>query len=124
MLAPLTRDKKISVWSDTDITPGTRWKEQIDEALSRATVAILLVTPNFLASDFIVNHELWPLLRKSKEGGMCILWIAVSDSLYKSTEIAHYQAANDPTKPLDTLTPAQINQTLVQICEKIRDAIT
>ena len=122
MLAPLIRNRKLSIWSDQDIEPGARWKETIDEALDSASVAVLLVSPDFLASDFIVQHELSPLLNKAQKHGVTILWIAISASLYKSTEIAHYQAANDPSKPLDTLTPAQINQALVRISEKILEA--
>ena len=122
MLAPLVRNRKLSIWSDQELEPGARWKETIDEALASARVAVLLVSPDFLASDFIVQHELTPLLNKAQRRGVKIFWIAISDSLYKSTEIAHYQAANDPSKPLDTLAPPQVNQALVRISEKILEA--
>jgi hypothetical protein len=123
MLAPMTREGKIKVWADTQIGPGTEWREEINKALAIAKVAVLLVTPYFLSSDYIAKHELPPLLKAAKEDGLVIFWIAVSPSWYEETEIAHYQAANEPSKPLDSLSGAKLNEELVQICKKIKLAV-
>ena len=123
-LAPLTRKKLVSVWSDTEIKPGDKWKEQITKALATARVAVLLVSPNFLASDFISDQELPPLLEAERKDGLSIFWIAVSESLYTETEIASYQAANNPSQPLDSLSPSALNKELVKVCKQIKSAIT
>ena len=46
----------------------------------------------------------------AEKEGLIILWIAVSASMYKVTEIADYQAVNDPSIPLDSLKPAILNR--------------
>jgi len=121
MLKPLQRQGFIKIWSDTLIRPGTKWREEINQALMSAKIAVLLVTPDFLASDFIAKDELPPLLEAAEKEGLTVLWVAVSYSMYKVTEIGSYQALNNPAEPLDSLPPFRINQELVSIAEKIKE---
>jgi hypothetical protein len=111
------------LWDDTKIDPGAKWKDEIRIALAAAKVAVLLVSKYFLASDFISRHELLPLLKAEKEEGLTILWVPVGSSLVEETEIAEYQAAHDPSRPLDTLKGPKRDKALVEICKKIKAAI-
>ena len=84
---------------------------------------MLLVSDNFLASDFIDKEELPPLLEASKQAGLKIIWIYLSSCLYEYTPIARYQAAHDITQPLNVLTEAQQKTVLAKICEEILAAV-
>ena len=121
MLKPLEDRGLIKAWSDVQIEPGAKWKQEIDKALASAKVAVLLVTSDFLASDFIAKHELPPLLEAAEKDGLTILWIAVRPSLYMETEIASYQAVNDPAKPLVLLSRPEQENELVRICQRIKE---
>jgi CheY-like chemotaxis protein len=123
MLVPAMRTGKLDPWSDTKIPPGAKWEDEIKFALGAAKVAVLLVTQNFLASDFIAKDELPPLLKAAKSDGVTIFWIYWGSCLYKETEIAQYQAAHDVTKPLSQLTKPKRQQALRQICEKLIRAV-
>jgi TIR domain len=113
----------LDVWDDTRIKPGTKWKDEIAAALARATVAVLLVSPDFLASDFINDNEFPSLLDAARQEGLQILWIAVSASAVQHTELAKYQAAHkNPEVALDRFGKPGLNKVLVSICEVIREA--
>ncbi len=61
-LAILRMQGQVTAWSDKDIQAGDRWNDDIEAAMREADVAVLLVSPNFLASDFIMRKELPGLL--------------------------------------------------------------
>ena len=45
-------------WSDSDIELGSVWHDRIQEAVQGAACAVLLITPGFLASEYVRNHEM------------------------------------------------------------------
>ncbi|MFO1420418.1 MAG: formylglycine-generating enzyme family protein [Candidatus Competibacteraceae bacterium] len=94
-------------------------EEEIEKALARAKVAVLLVSPEFLASKFIAENELPPLLAASEKEGLIILWIPVRPSHYTRTVIAKYQAAHDPARPLSGMNRTKQDGALVEIVKKI-----
>jgi TIR domain len=122
VLKPLIRKGIISIWDDTQIQAGDKWRNQIAEALGNARVAVLLVSPDLLASDFIADHELPPLLRAAQDEGLRILWVLIRDCLFSETEIADYQAAHDISRPLAMLTSPEVDAALVAIAKKIKAA--
>ena len=121
-LRPYERDKKISYWDDTKVKAGARWREEIKKALKGARVAVLLVTPAFVASEFIDDNELPPLLNAEKNHGLQILWVPVRASNVEHNDICEYQAVWDPAKPLNSLTEAEEDRALVDISRKIVEA--
>lgn len=123
MLTPLIRADRITVWDDTRIKAGAKWRPEIDRAIASARVALLLVSPTFLASPFIADEELPPILGAAEDEGLVIVWALVSACLYKKTAIAAYQAAHPIAKPLDTLSVPKRNQALLAIAETVGAAL-
>src|SRR5918996_1636902 len=113
-------DDKLALWDDSRIQAGDKWKREIESALAKARIAVLLVTQSFFASKFIKENELPVLLRAAEEGGLTLLWIAWSPSRYKGKELEAYQGLNDPKVPLSKMTKAQREEALVRIAEEIR----
>jgi internalin A len=122
MLAPLLRKEQFKIWDDTKITPGTRWYQEIERAVATSKVALLLVSARFLASDFILDTEL-PLLNAAQADGLTILWVTVSRCMHQYTDLAEFQALNDPIRTLDSLTAAKLNAEMVRICKQIKRAM-
>jgi hypothetical protein len=104
MLKPSVRNRHIQVWEDTRLKASDHWHEEIQAALKRAKVAVLLVTPKFLASDYIQDHELTPILKAAREEGLTIIWVSVETCMYEETELKNIQCANgDPKKTIASL---------------------
>jgi hypothetical protein len=83
-----------------------------------------LVTPDFLASDFIYEHELGPSLKEAEQGGVKVLWVPVRTSAYKQTALKNYQAALSPDTPLAAMTMAKRDRAWLTICEVIQSVLT
>lgn len=119
MLKPILDDGSFSVWTDTQIKAGDKWKERISHALQSCSVAVLLVSPDFLASPFITDVELPKLLQQASDEEVAIVWIPVRHALYESSGLNGFQAAGDPRNPLASLEQSDQDRLLAQVCRTI-----
>jgi hypothetical protein len=69
----LESEGQLSVWDDFQINARDEWYPAIQSAMQEAQVAILLVSADFFASEFIRNEEIPMLLMKHSADGMLIL---------------------------------------------------
>jgi hypothetical protein len=122
-LRPLEDRGLLRIWDDTNLRPGSQWLDEIKFSLESAQVGVLLITQNFLTSEFIIQKEFPVLLEKAKDRGCLIFWIAVSTSTWDDSELSRFQAANDPNHPLDTLTEPEQNLVLKNIYSRMKEAI-
>ena len=99
-LRPLERDGRIGLWEDSRIGPGENWETEIQERLTGSSVGILLVSPHFLASDYISTRELPYLLQRAQSGQLKLLWIPVRESMFEESPLKTIQALTDPKRPL------------------------
>ncbi len=123
MLRHLTFLEKrgVRVWTDRDIRPGDLWDEEIQDALSTAKVAVLLVSQNFLNSRYIANNELPAFLSAARSDGLKIFWIPIKPSSYEQSEIVKFQAAHPPDRPLSALRGAKRDEAFVNIAKKLSE---
>jgi hypothetical protein len=122
-LRPLVREGVIDAWDDTHIQPGVAWRDEIQFALENSSVAVLLVSSDFLASDFIAASELPPLLARAERRGLLVLWVLVGPCLWKRTELANIQAALPTDQPLNAMSKADAEQALFRVAERIAEAL-
>ncbi|MEA2175940.1 MAG: hypothetical protein QOD00_3532 [Blastocatellia bacterium] len=123
-LKPYLRGSALLLWDDTKIEAGSDWRKEIDRALASATIAVLLVSSDFLASDFIYNEELPFLLQAAQEKNVRVIPVAVRPSAWKTASFQSKQWANNPDKPLSELDRAEREKELVRICELVTSDFT
>jgi O-acetyl-ADP-ribose deacetylase (regulator of RNase III) len=124
MLKPLLRKGSLSIWDDTQIKAGATWRAEIEDALQSAKAAVLLVSPDFLASDFIAEIELPQLLAAAERKDLKILWVYISPCFYQEIKLGERQAAHDISRPLAGLRGPNLDNALIKICQKVKAAVS
>ena len=133
-IKPITNDGTIKVWSGEDLEYGDRWRGIIQEKLDQASIAILLISTNFLNSEFITNSELPALLHASHSEGLLIIPLILETCIYDLLEynfpnpktgphkfkLSQFQSAASLKKPLDTLEKPEQNRIFDEIARKIK----
>lgn len=123
-LKPLERQGLVDCWSDKKIRAGDKWRTQVEENLDSAAVAILLVSADFLASDFIVNNELPPLLMRADAKGIRILPVILKPcGFHRDKVLQNFQAINDPKSPLLALDPIHQESLYDKVAEEVHREI-
>ena len=103
-LRPLERSGLVDLWVDTKLEAGDKWKVEIETALQRARIAILLISADFLASNFIVDNELPPILANAETHGTRIVPMIVGHCRFtRDGNLNRFQAINEPCKPVASL---------------------
>src|SRR5215467_8015076 len=67
-LSPLLHQGFIDVWHDRNISAGSDWEQEIKEQLNAAQIILLLVSPDFMASNYINNVELKRAIERHQRG--------------------------------------------------------
>jgi len=119
-LAPYVRKNQLDIWDDSRIKAGDKWRDEINSALQHASVAVMLVSRNFLASNFIVEVELPVFLHNANKKGLRIIWIPLGNCAVETTGLSEYQAAID--RPLNSLSSTDLDKELVNIAQTINEA--
>lgn len=119
-LRPLERNGRVKLWHDRKIRPGDDWRREIEQALHNSSVAILIVSSHFMASDFIYANELPPLVQRAKRDGVSVFPLMVGHCLFDEDEfLSNFQTFNDPEWPLSRLDSPAVDRVLVNLAKAV-----
>jgi tetratricopeptide (TPR) repeat protein len=99
-LRQLHREGLIESWHDRRIAPGSGWGGEIDDALNSADIVILLVSPDFLASDYCNDVELTRALERSQKGEARLVMVILRPCDWQTSRFAVFQALPKEGKPV------------------------
>lgn len=124
-LRPLVREGYIEIFSDKNIRVGADWRKELEVALDAASIAILIISADFLASDFIMDQELPRLLAGAASRGTIIMPVIAAPSMFQATpSLSRFQAVNPPNRPLSAIRPAEWNKVLTDLANEIHRAVS
>lgn len=116
---------QIEIWDDSKILPGQKWKEEIKKAIEHTKVAVLLVSTDFLGSEFIANDELPPLLEAAEDNGAVILIVILKPCLFEEFDrLNRFQALNAPSRPLVKMDETEREETFVNLVRQTKRILT
>jgi hypothetical protein len=98
-LRPLEREGIIT-WYDRQILPGTEWDEEIKARLNTADIILLLVSADFLATDYCIQVEIPEALRRHEAGEATVMPVILRHCAWKHTPLAKIQAYPEKAKPI------------------------
>src|SRR5215218_4835112 len=101
-LRGLERQGLIEWWHDRQIVPGWEWEEAIDKNLRIADVILLLVTPAFMASDYVYEKEINRAIERHERDEARVIPIIVRPSDWKWAPFGTLQALPKDAKPITT----------------------
>jgi hypothetical protein len=123
-LKPLQRIHRVEIWDDTKLKPGSKWREEIANAIKSTAVAIPLISAEFLASDFIQKDELPPLLNAAEADGAVIIPVIIGPSRFLQVEsLSRFQAVNSPLNPLIAMTEAEQEEVFNKLSEYLESLV-
>ncbi len=99
-LESLRRLGQITVWYDREIPPGVDWKREIDRHLNTSNIILLLVSPNFMRSDYCYGVEMQRALERHRAGEAHVIPIILRPVDWKETPIGELQALPTDAKPI------------------------
>ena len=113
----------LELWSDTEIMPGQDWKSAIEASLQSAKAAILLISPNYLASNFIQTVEFPDLLKAAHERDLKLISVILSPTLFDFSHLANHQPINSASMPLNDLSSPEQESVLKKLVQFVQENI-
>ncbi|HVT18381.1 MAG TPA: TIR domain-containing protein [Thermoanaerobaculia bacterium] len=123
-LKVLEMEGVLDVWDDRRISAGDDWLPDIEAAMERARVAILLISADFLISKFIRGTEVPRLLERRRSAGLLVIPVIVYPCPWQEvTWLAPIQCRPKDGRPLSRGRKYQIDKNLADLALEISDLL-
>ncbi|NJM74266.1 MAG: toll/interleukin-1 receptor domain-containing protein, partial [Scytonema sp. RU_4_4] len=117
----LERQGVIKAWYDRKITAGDEWKTEIEKQLNSAQIILLLVSADFLASDFSWSVELERAMKRHEVGEARVIPIILREVDWHEAPFAKLQALPRNAEPVTNW--ANRDQAFTDIAKGIRRVV-
>jgi WD40 repeat protein len=118
-LRPLQRQGLIDVWHDRDISAGTEWEREISERLNEAKIIQLLVSPDFMNSDYCYSVEMKRALERHDRKEAIVIPVILRP-IYWQGVLGKLQALPTDAKPVVDRYWHTLDEALNDVAEGIR----
>ncbi|HYU73243.1 MAG TPA: TIR domain-containing protein [Ktedonobacteraceae bacterium] len=99
-LSPLKRSQLISLWNRREVGAGADWKKEIDARLSDASLILLLISPDFMASDYCYGIEMEHALERERMNEARVIPILLRPVDWEYAPFGKFQPLPTNVKPV------------------------
>ncbi|HEY0319744.1 MAG TPA: tetratricopeptide repeat protein [Pyrinomonadaceae bacterium] len=99
-LANLKRQKVITDWYDRDISAGKEWDDEIKTRLNTANIILLLISPDFMNSDYSNDVEVKRAMERHEAGDACVIPVILRPVDWEGAPFSKLQALPTDAKPI------------------------
>lgn len=96
----LQRQGVISTWYDRKILPGSEWDHEIDHHLERAKIILLLISADFIASDYCWDNEVKRALERHELGETTVIPVLLRSCDWKGAPFGKLQGLPKNMRPI------------------------
>ncbi len=119
-LSPLQRQGLIEMWHDRDISAGTEWEQEISKHLNEADIILLLISPDFMDSDYCYGIEMQRAIQRHERGDARVIPVILRPVYWQLEPLSKLQALPTDAKPIsDWISLDRAFYTVVQGIRKI-----
>jgi len=122
-LRPLQREGLIELWDDRDISAGAEWEHEIREHLDAAQIILLLVSPDFMNSDYCYSVEMKHALERHERGEARVIPIILRPVLWEEAPFSKLKALPDKAEHVVTASLYTVDHSLLDVTKGIRKVI-
>ncbi len=122
-LKPLQREGLIAVWYDRDISAGTEWEREIRKHLNAAQIILLLVSPDFMNSDYCISHEMKRAVERHERKEARVIPIILDHVYWQVDPLNKLQVLPTDGKPVMGASWHSLNEALFNVTEGIRRVV-
>lgn len=122
-LMPLQRQGYITLRADTDIDAGMEWEEEINKHLKTADIILLLVSSDFIASEYCYSKEMLQAMERHKAGEAQIIPVILRSVLWEHTPFGKLQALPTGAKPVIGSTWHNQDEALLNVANGIQKVV-
>ncbi|WP_417818727.1 Hsp70 family protein [Tritonibacter scottomollicae] len=123
-LGVLERTNRTKFWYDERTEYGNEYRDRIFSEIERSWMCILILSPAFLSSEFVLNEEIPRIFAEHERRGMKILPIMARPCAYAlHNDIEKLQSAHDPKEPLAVLSSGRADEILADVAVKISNLL-
>src|ERR1700730_9392472 len=91
-LMPLQRQGLIDLWHDREISAGTAWEREISQHLNAADIILLLISPDFMNSDYCYSIEMKQAINRHILGKAQVIPVILSHVHWQGEPLGKLQA--------------------------------